>query len=547
MYLNRIRVPWSPAAGGPSRRLLLLAALIAAAAVSATCADPARAVRATTNARQRLADGGLTQAESASLRRIIAAGSPTLKFVVPEIGLCTTSYADAGWSGCTEGPSYSLVPDTSPRLYIGSWFSEAEGQWAPLSLTFPNGVGRFDATSSGYLHCSGVYGELVGYGRTGTVIKRTPMQLIDPEDCGADSLTFGVTGSLEVATADSALFRVDITPPGPMHFRGYVGSTVPDLYVHASYSVTVAPQQALLRLTCDSTVSGVIQVTRTSIAGCAVAATSGSVPPTGIVWRFSSPDLVDSSIVDASSGDHWQGPLVLSGRITVRAQLGGVRDSVSVDARVLPRPWLLFPSYHFPTAAPDPVTVGPPNPELPDTVVKRDDIGAARRQLATNPCVAVAPTCLYTVASGPNRGLAIGLAPFQIIRDTVWINDVALAPGSIYMLLHDQPPGPLNYCTRAILEAYPLLLKVEEHEGTHPASQVDSHTRIFRDAMDSLALPIFERYVQGAKANEDLVAMTNAVKARAALEAASTDLPQSPRNPLQIPCGATSAGLRFFP
>jgi hypothetical protein len=98
-------------------------------------------------------------------------------------------------SGCS-----ALVPAVVPTVpwlqHSGQAVDSGEiEQREPISIAFAGTVRAVTLSSTGALNCSGTLGRMVGF-RHGVEVARADNVLIDPSDCGADDVTFGVQGQL---------------------------------------------------------------------------------------------------------------------------------------------------------------------------------------------------------------------------------------------------------------------------------------------------------------------------------------------------------------
>ena len=176
----------------------------------------------------------------------------------------------------------------------------------------------------------GIVGQHHRVGKNGRQLKVASLALTNPSDCGVDSLTFGARGTLEVTTTDSALYRVDITPPSP---QDWTLAGFGPYHAWQFFRVFASPLPGLLTLTCDS-----LFIQRGSVQRCSVASRDTSKALSGIRWSFSAPEL-EVPVQDSNSVT-WIGEMALSGVVQVRAAMGGTVDSASLAISVQPRQWM---------------------------------------------------------------------------------------------------------------------------------------------------------------------------------------------------------------
>lgn len=95
----------------------------------------------------------------------------------------------------------SSVPGVVPRVPWLQHSGQARDpgeieQREPINIAFGDtAVWAITLTSTGALKCTGTYGRLVGY-RDGVQVTQADNVLIEPGDCGADDVTYGVQGQL---------------------------------------------------------------------------------------------------------------------------------------------------------------------------------------------------------------------------------------------------------------------------------------------------------------------------------------------------------------
>ena len=251
-------------------------------------------------------------------------------------------------------------------------------------------------------------------------------------------------------------------------------------------------------------------------------------------WRFDNPavDREYLESVPSPTTAQWAGEMGVSGTVWAFATIAGRRDSASTTITVRDRDWVAagLVADRVPS-----VTVGPVEPPvtIPST---GEDLGNAYND-GTYDNVCVEPKCRF-IASGPNGGLGIYYQhPFSVTGHFVELNYTAFAAGSLWR--QSFPLTQVNgRCARGQVPAS-LQSMIEMHEGTNVEAHRDSHTRIWRDAFDTLGARMFERVVIGG--GIDHLRLFRSVRAMALTESAMIDdpLPNSPgglRNPAKLPC-----------
>jgi hypothetical protein len=247
------------------------------------------------------------------------------------------------------------------------------------------------------------------------------------------------------------------------------------------------------RVVCDST-----RLTRGNTVRCAMRAGSVIADPR---WEFSndSLDLAIPSIADTV----WEGPLVISGTVVGTASLRGEQQSDSVTLAVVDRPWRAL-GVRMPSTLP---TVHASDPSLPAVPVFQHHLGFSLMKVGVQP-PEFSPR-VRKIAAGPNRGLwFFGELPLEFTTWYVAINGPALRSTSAWRLTFPSGISMTSRCTRSQLDRLRGL--VEQHEGTRPDTHRDSHTRVFRDVVDSVGVPMIERAVYGIRPTPDqLIAQIN--------------------------------------
>jgi hypothetical protein len=137
---------------------------------------------------------------------------------------CTLTYTSPNSvSGCTE-PVPSVAP---PSPWAGRWLYHSGGihepeQREPIHITFPTTVRGITLVSTGALKCSGTLGRMRGF-RDGVQVAQADNELIDPEDCPPDDVTYGVMGSLPPYVVIDSLV-IDGVDPWTLHRPGLAGT-----------------------------------------------------------------------------------------------------------------------------------------------------------------------------------------------------------------------------------------------------------------------------------------------------------------------------------
>lgn len=172
----------------------------------------------------------------------------------------------------------------------------------------------------GALKCSGAsIGRMIGY-RRGVEVVNAPNVLINPSDCGADDVTFGVRGQVPANVAVDSLV---IEGPDPWTFdvQGPTGRARLD------YTITYDPS---LVIDCDTVVRGKTET-------CQILGSVDSVSG----WRFVGPvppGLNDSVRVASPSTElTWTGVAVVSGIVSAIVTIGGAPDTLSDSLTIVDR------------------------------------------------------------------------------------------------------------------------------------------------------------------------------------------------------------------
>ena len=262
---------------------------------------------------------------------------------------------------------------------------------------------------------------------------------------------------------------------------------------------------------------------------------SGGASLTAPEWEFDSPSIgpfvsrpiryPSPSSSDAVSTT-WSGVMALSGTVTGSAVVNGQRVSEQASISVTPRPWR---TAGIRAARPTVNYLG--QGVLPTVPTKDANLGQAAMGARLLTCPDPGVGCFF-VPDGPNRGLGYYLSiPIALSLD-VSINEAALAPNSPWRMSF--PSARSNgRCSRADIEGVNLRELVLQHEGLNPDVHQNSHTRIYRDAMDSTGVTIMEAAVIGGIPTvEDLF---NRAFSASSKEGLTIDDSTSRRNPIRLP------------
>ncbi len=280
-------------------RILLWAPALGTAILLQGCGSESRTPTAVA-ARLSLKDG-VSRADSLEIGRSLRDPTPG--------EACVLSYSAPGTvSNCAE--PVPLVEPASPWLQHGGGIFDS--QRLPISIAFSGVVRDITLESTGALKCSGAsLGRIIGY-RSGVEVVNVENALIEPADCGADDVTFGIRGQVPASVAVDSLV---IEGPDPWTFDVQGLSGRASLYYTISYNPSLA-------LDC-----GV--VTRGQVATCTVLDSVDSVSG----WRYDGPilpGLNDSvHVVSTSTGLSWSGVGVMSGRVSAIVTVGGAVDTLA--------------------------------------------------------------------------------------------------------------------------------------------------------------------------------------------------------------------------
>jgi hypothetical protein len=314
-------------------------------------------------------------------------------------------------------------------------------------------------------------------------------------------------------------FTSVVLTPGDEDYVGY------SMYVTAA--VDTGPPR--LDVDCDPAV-----VERGKSVTCSMRVTGGQTPKEP-EWTFDSPglsaDLGGQIRYPYSDGDSasttWSGTMVVSGSVSGSALIDGKRVADTARVEVTPRQWRA----QNVLAQPRNVSFGGQGP-LPPLPPVESELGRAVMNANLIRCGAAGSSCQF-VSSGPNKSLGYYLSPPLRLDLLVYLNDSALATNSAWR----QSFGSSRVdgrCSRTDIDSPNLRDLVAQHEGLNPDVHRNSHTRIYRDVMDTLGVTLLETAVIGVVPGVDSL-LTRARNA-ALHESQTIDAPNSTRNPFVLPC-----------
>jgi hypothetical protein len=423
----------------------------------------------------------------------------------------------------TSSTCQAVVLSVSPMVPLLRHSSRAPEYGGEIVVTFLSPVKNVTVSSRGALKCSGSNGVLVASDSIGRTLAPVSMRLEDPSDCGFDDVTFGTVAATAV---DVLVSSITIRPPTPFVFEVPIdGQSSVEGRVTLQYTISVGVAPGLQMLCVP------VDVERGSSVTCTMSGVGGAVL-TNPRWSFDGPtlgNLVSRPISYPSSGTDpeaktWSGIIVAPGMVTAFADVSGRAEKVEVSLTVRPRPWrangLLSPRMNVTQLGQG------TRPAFP---LVASDLGMAYLNIELPRCSL--PQCVF-LTSGPNRGLGYYTSPpLQLKEYSVEINELALAPNSAWR--NSFAASRANgRCSRAEVDALNLRELVAKHEGTDPDTQRDSHTRIFRDALDTAGVRLMETAVIGVYPTpSDLLAQVMSIAFR---DASQIDVANSPRNPVRI-------------
>jgi len=408
---------------------------------------------------------GVSRAESLSVQGKLAMSSVAGPAALLTAGSCTIRYGEPGQiSGCT-APVPQVVP-SSPWLQHSGGIYEPP-QTAPIKIRFAGDVHGITMQSAGALKCSGSsIGAMVGY-RNGVQVVQASNWLTNPSDCGADDVTFGVTGQFPLNVVIDSLVILGVDP-WTFDVFGQQGRARLD------YTVTFTPGPGISVSCLPSSVERGAQVTVTCTASPPPGATSVTVSE----WRFETP-LLSSPITEQSSSTTWTGPAATSGQVTVTGTLDGNPDNGQGSITVTARNWT-SKTVRYQVLEKDQAGV---LPTLPDTV---GDLGKAANIAGIFPL----PGQATQITTGPQNGVWYWNDTPAQGETWIYINRIALALNSAFYNL--QPThGPASKCKQN--QVLPFIPVVEAHEGLH--LELNSHAETFKRKLNELVPQVTEPVV----------------------------------------------------
>jgi hypothetical protein len=340
--------------------------------------------------------------------------------------------------------------------------------------------------STGALKCSGSsLGALVGY-RNGVQVARASNRLTDPNDCGEDDVTYGVTGQFPSNVAVDNLV-IEGVEPWTFDVFGSPGRARLD------YTVTFTHEEILVSCL-PSPVQRGEQVT------CTASAPPGTTSITVSEWRFESP-LLTSQITEQTSSTSWTGPAATTGQVTVTGELDGSPTTGQGSLDVTPRDWTTK-TVRFQVLEKDQTNILPERPE------RVGHLGAAANHAGIFPL----PGQAVQITSGPQQGVSYWADTPGQGETWVYINRIALALNSAFYNLQPKSGGG-GKCLRK--DVLPFIPVVEAHEGLN--LELNSHAETFKRKLNELVPQKTESVV--INGNEDLITKTE-IAAQASIDEA---------------------------
>jgi hypothetical protein len=247
-------------------------------------------------------------------------------------------------------------------------------------------------------------------------------------------------------------------------------------YTFGSEYLQIKAARAELQLECTAT------VTRGGTGTCTAKTTSD--PNFQVTqWKFASADgRVEVTPVDPAQNvsREWSGQMVLTGTVTVTAQVSGQTQTATAQITVGNRDWTdREPQFSFVRAADN-----DPRMRLSNIVLTAGDLGIANFFARETP-TAPAPDYTAEVPSGPNEGIDY-FSNETTIR--FWgrfqLNTLAMAPGSGFYAAQERGGhggtqlGGLRWCPPSIVPTQ-LPELVELHERKHGSAYAAALARAF--------------------------------------------------------------------
>lgn len=384
---------------------------------------------------------------------------------------------------------------------------ECSLQMEPITVTFstsgrPTTLHVYgDPTARGALLCNGSMGTVRAYDESDVEVATAGLVPIEPEDCGADNITYGGETTINYP---GGIDHIVIEPMSPDSFPVDGGTGVASAFYLVEYEIVTPPAFVV---TCTASVQ------RGDSATCTVSKThtSDTLSISGWTFRGAAVDEVVTRTQSVTSST-WSGIVVLPGTVTVVAMVNGTPDTVtSAPITVTPRSWsgLAATQYVIAEAIPSGLTI---HPAKIDSQLGRSDLGISTVQGD--------PSILGVITDdGPNHDWSYYLKlPFR--ADMISrINREAMTLGSDFYNFQENQlrkiPGGGDrwYCPKPrVIDMVPY---IEAHEGIDPSVHPDSsHSGIFVRVVDSLD----RRWTEGVAGPEALFAQrstdtTNAMRA----------------------------------
>lgn len=158
----------------------------------------------------RLADG-VSPAESLAIGNQLAAQT-TAAATSSTNQTCTLAWSAPGTIADCRAPLPTVVPTVPWLQHSGEARDPGEIEYRdPIHIVFADSVYGITLSSTGALKCTGTYGRLVAF-RNGVQVAEADNALIDPTDCGADDVTYGVRGNLPPAIQIDSLVIEGVNP-----------------------------------------------------------------------------------------------------------------------------------------------------------------------------------------------------------------------------------------------------------------------------------------------------------------------------------------------
>jgi hypothetical protein len=158
----------------------------------------------------RLADG-VSPAESLAIGNQLAAQT-TAAATSSTDQTCTLAWSAPGTIADCRAPLPTVVPTVPWLQHSGEARDPGEIEYRdPIHIVFADSVYGITLSSTGALKCTGTYGRLVAF-RNGVQVAEADNALIDPTDCGADDVTYGVRGNLPPAIQIDSLVIEGVNP-----------------------------------------------------------------------------------------------------------------------------------------------------------------------------------------------------------------------------------------------------------------------------------------------------------------------------------------------